>query len=183
MRLRKLNFVVHRDLGYLCIGLTLIYAISGIAVNHKSHGFNPSYTIERSSATVSPIGKDVQPDMAYVQQVLTELNETAQFKNVASLGPDEIRLFIDGSTIDVNMVTGMVVMEKISRKPVLYAVNMLHLNRYKKGWTWVADIYAVSLILLALTGLFMIRGKAKVRGIMLTTAGFLVPLVFLFILM
>ena len=66
--------------------------------------------------------------------------------------------------------------------PLLHAVNFLHLNSYKKAWTWVADIYAVSLILLALTGLFMIRGKRKMRGILLTIVGSLVPLVFLFIL-
>ena len=31
--------MIHRDVGYLVVGLTLIYAISGIAVNHIDDGF------------------------------------------------------------------------------------------------------------------------------------------------
>jgi hypothetical protein len=34
MRLRRLITATHRDLGYFFAGLTVIYAVSGIAVNH-----------------------------------------------------------------------------------------------------------------------------------------------------
>ena len=34
MKWRKWNKIIHRDLGYLCFGLTIIYVISGVAVNH-----------------------------------------------------------------------------------------------------------------------------------------------------
>ena len=73
MHWRKLNHLLHRDIGYLCIGLTIIYAISGVVVNHTSHGFNPSYTIEKSTAEVPPLQRDRQPDAAYVDQRLGAL--------------------------------------------------------------------------------------------------------------
>lgn len=179
MHWRKWNYALHRDLGYLCVGLTLIYAVSGIAVNHFSHGFNPSYDVEKTSAIITPLGQAKQPDMVYVQQVLAELNEIGRFKNVALLSPENMRVFVEGNTIDVNIVTGMVTMEKITRKPILYEVNSLHLNKYKSAWTWVADIFALALILLAVTGLLMMRGKGKIRALLLTTIGFAVPLGFL----
>jgi hypothetical protein len=31
---RKGNRLIHRDRGYLCAGLTVVYAVSGVAVNH-----------------------------------------------------------------------------------------------------------------------------------------------------
>ncbi|HKL38702.1 MAG TPA: hypothetical protein VJ876_07375, partial [Bacteroidales bacterium] len=45
MKWRKLNRILHRDLGYFFFGMTLIYALSGIALNHIDD-WNPSYSIE-----------------------------------------------------------------------------------------------------------------------------------------
>ena len=42
MKWRKWNNILHRDLGYLFFGLTIIYVISGISLNHK-HNWNPNY--------------------------------------------------------------------------------------------------------------------------------------------
>ena len=44
MNWRRLNNIVHRDLGYLAVGLTIVYGISGLAVNHKAD-WNPSYRV------------------------------------------------------------------------------------------------------------------------------------------
>jgi hypothetical protein len=58
--------------------------------------------------------------------------------------------------------------------------NYLHYNP-KKWWTVISDIYAISLILLATTGLFIIKGKngIKGRGAWLTGLGIIVPVVYL----
>ena len=42
---RRWNNILHRDIGYLAVGLTVVYAISGVAVNHRAD-WNPSYTFE-----------------------------------------------------------------------------------------------------------------------------------------
>lgn len=180
MNWRRWNFILHRDIGYLCVGLTLIYAISGIAVNHISNSFNPSYSIKKSRGTVSPLPAGSKPDQEFIQSLLLELGEKGTFKNAAFISPQVLRIFVDGNTLDVQLATGEVVMEKVRRKPVLFEVNYLHLNKAKGLWTWLADIYGVALCLLALTGMLMIRGKQKKRGIILTGMGFLVPLLYLF---
>ena len=180
MNWRKWNYFLHRDIGYLCVGLTLIYAISGIAVNHISPGFNPSYSIEKSRVEVSPLPSGSKPDMQYIRSVLEELGEQGAYKNAALVTPGMMRIFVEDNTLDVQMETGQVTMEKIRRKPILYQVNYLHLNKAKGSWTWLADAYGLALYLLALTGLLMIRGKQKRRGIILTAIGFVVPLIYLF---
>lgn len=183
MNWRKWNFILHRDIGYLCVGLTLIYGISGIAVNHISPRFNPSYSIEKSSLYTPPLAAGAEPDMAYIRSVLAEAGETGSFKNAAFLSPGILRIFVDGNTLDVETATGQVTMEKIRRKPLLFEVNYLHLNKGKGAWTWLADIYGAAICLLAITGLLMIRGRKKSRGILLSLAGFIVPIAYLFIVL
>jgi len=180
---RRLNHVLHRDIGYLCVGLTIIYAISGLVVNHTSHGFNPSYTIEKVGARVTAFGVAGTPDSLYISQVLRELGETAPLKNAAMLSPGSMRVFVEGNTIDVNLATGMVLQEKVNRRPLLFELNSLHLNKPKGLWTWLADIYAIALFLVALTGMLMIRGRTKWRGIILTGVGFLGPVLFMIFLL
>ena len=58
MNLTKLNRITHRDIGYLIAGLTIIYTLSGIALNHKNN-WNPNYIIEnRSFKTDIPVTRE-----------------------------------------------------------------------------------------------------------------------------
>ena len=49
-------------------------------------------------------------------------------------------------------------------RPGLRIANWLHLNRGKKAWTYFADAYAAGLLLLAISGLFMIPGRKGIIG-------------------
>jgi len=179
MKWRKLNYKLHRDIGYLCIGMTLIYAVSGVAVNHISHQFNPSYTIEKAVTSIEPVVSNKEPDLSLVRDILAQLEETGKFKSVVMISPGAMRIFIEGKTIDVELTSGKVSQEKVARRPILYEVNYLHLNKPKGIWTYIADVYAVLLGLMALTGFLMIHGRAKKRGYILTGVGLMVPLFYL----
>lgn len=181
MTWRRINHVLHRDIGFLCIGMTLIYVISGVAVNHITHQFNPSYSIKKGEASVRPVVENAVPDMAMVTDILDQLHENGKLKNVAMLTPGNLRIFVEGNTIDVELATGKVQQEKVKQRPLLFQVNYLHLNKPKGGWTYLADAYAILLGVLAITGILMIRGKNRTRGLALTFIGFLVPIVYLFI--
>ncbi len=43
--LRKWSRILHRDIGYFFIFTSLIYGISGIALNHMSD-WNPNYSVD-----------------------------------------------------------------------------------------------------------------------------------------
>ena len=51
-QLRKWSRILHRDIGFFFIGTTLIYAISGIALNHMAD-WNPNYSVEVDNFTTS----------------------------------------------------------------------------------------------------------------------------------
>lgn len=184
MKWRKWNNIFHRDLGYLCCGLTLIYVISGIAVNHVND-WNPSYSVETLSSKIAPISIEEKRPLTYpeIEEILIELDLEPLYLNKFQPDPGNIRIFQKGNTITVNIKTGDVIQQKVTKRPLLYHFNFLHLNHAKKLWTIMADIYAVLLGIVAITGLFVLKGKKgiKGRGAWLSGIGVLIPLVFLLV--
>ena len=49
---RKWSRILHRDVSYLFAGMILIYAFSGILMNHRSD-LNPHYTVSRHEYKVT----------------------------------------------------------------------------------------------------------------------------------
>ena len=182
MKWRKWNKIIHRDLGYLCFGLTIIYVISGVAVNHINE-WNPTYKIERTTGSVDLSGIDPADNETLATSVLRQLNETAPLKNIFRTDGDTLKIFVENNNITVKISEATVYQEKANKRKILYQVNFLHLNHPKKLWTWFADLYAVALGILALTGLFVLRGKKGItgRGMWLTGTGVLIPLFFLWL--
>jgi hypothetical protein len=76
------------------------------------------------------------------------------------------------------MKTGKGEYERILRRPVFYHANILHRNSLK-GWKWVSDLFAVILILLSITGLFVLKGKNGFsgRGKWFVIGGALLPII------
>ena len=179
MKWRRWNYVLHRDIGFLCIGLTLAYAISGVAVNHIAQ-WNPSYRIERVETNIGPVVGN-PTDAATIRMILARLDEAGKLESSYRPDPHNLQLFVEGRSIMVELASGHVVHDRAIPRPGLREMNFLHLNHPKKAWTWVADLYAVALAFLAISGLFMIRKKTLHRGLVLTGAGIAVPLFFLWL--
>lgn len=183
MTWRRLNHILHRDIGYVSIGLTLVYAISGLAVNHIGD-WNPSYRVETVHTRMEPLPEFAERAEEAIPLILNRLGEKKAFENSFRPDPESIQIFIQGRSILANLVTGDVVHDRAVPRPVLYEMNALHLNRPKKFWTLVADVYAVALALLAVTGLLMFRDRSwlRSRSFWLMAAGFVIPLGALFFL-
>jgi hypothetical protein len=177
MNWRYWNSVLHRDIGFLCIGLTLVYVISGVAVNHIGD-WNPSYSVERIETNIGTVTGN-PTDAATIQSILARLGETGRLEGRYRPDPHHLQLFVEGRSILVNLASGHVVHDRAVPRPGLREMNFLHLNHPKKSWTWAADLYAVALGFLAVSGLLMIRRKTMRRGIVLTGIGVAVPLLFL----
>jgi hypothetical protein len=178
MKWRKLVIATHRDVGYFFAGLTVIYAISGIAVNHIDD-WNPNYVISTEDRSVGELpagGNDV-----IAAAVLDRLGVEETPESVVRMTPAQLKIFLDQRTLTVALPSGEVSDERVRRRFAFFEVNYLHLNHGKGFWTWFADLYAVGLAVLACTGIFIITGKKGLggRGRWLLVAGLAVPLVYL----
>ena len=91
-----------------------------------------------------------------------------------------LQLFFEGRTYRIDAPTGQVIVEETRTRPVLFELNQMHLNASKGVWTVIADVYAVALIMMAMTGMLVLRGRVGLsgRGKWLVAIGALVPLVY-----
>jgi hypothetical protein len=180
MNWRKWNHILHRDIGFICVGLTLLYALSGIAVNHV-HNWNPNYRIERSVVSLSPIQPPGIVSIKTVEAIMQRLGEKHYAESYFQPDPENVWIYVEGRMIRAHLPSGRIEHEQFRRRPFWYPLNFLHLNHAKGGWTWMADLYAVALAFLAISGLLMLRKKNLRRGLILTTFGIIIPVLYLLI--
>ncbi len=180
MNIRKINRAVHRDLGYFFFGMCIIYGVSGIALNHRHH-WNPNYIITQESLRLTPPADELSDNREVALHFLEQLDRADEFRTSLRSG-DNIRIFITHGSITIDPVSGEGELETVRPRPVFKQVNFLHYNTPKKAWTWFADMFGAGLIILAVTGLFILRGKNGItrRGAWITSAGVLIPLLLLF---
>jgi hypothetical protein len=180
IRWRKWFRALHRDIGYGVAALTIAYCISGIAVNHIED-WNPNYTFEQVAINVGPLpGDDYQGMQDKIVKTLSidSRRVKGHFMETTTL----FRVFMTNSEeIMVDVRDGKGEFKKVTTRPVLYELNALHLNNIKGAWTWIADLFSLLLIFLALTGIFMMKGKHGLggRGKYYLALGFVVPGIFL----
>jgi len=177
-RFRKTIIAVHRDVGYFFAGLTVLYAISGVAVNHIED-WNPNYTVTHTEESVGDLS--AVEDSLLGAEVLRRMGIEETPKAAVRMSEKEFRIFLEDRTLHVATPSGHLIDELVARRAGFFQVNYLHLNHAKGLWTWFADIYAIGLLVLALTGIFIITGKKGLggRGRWLLIAGTAIPLVFL----
>lgn len=169
---------LHRDCGYVAVGLTVVYALSGLAVNHIAD-WDPNFVnYERQFQLEAPVPEDEEAAAALALQQAGIDEEPI---DIYGPGDGSVEITLETRTLHLQMDTGRVFEEGQRERFFLRAANWLHLNRGKKAWTWFADGYAVLLLFLATSGLFMLPGKKGLRGrgAILVTAGVAVPVAYL----
>lgn len=181
MKLRKLNRNLHRDLGYIFFFLTVIYGLSGIALNHIDD-WNPSYVVKYEELKIEENINQENLNRDQTLSLIKKYTPGEEYKNHYFPDEENLKIFIEDGNINIDLTTGKGYIETSKRRPVFHQANYLHYNPHKM-WTLISDIYAVSLILLAFTGLFILKGKNGItgRGAWLTAIGIIVPIVFLLI--
>ncbi|MDX5585044.1 MAG: PepSY-associated TM helix domain-containing protein [Aureibaculum sp.] len=179
-QLRKWSRILHRDIGYFFIGTTIIYGLSGIALNHMSD-WNPNYSVEVNNFTTSIDLEKSSSTKNNILLLLDEIDNRKNYKKHYYPNSNNIKIFLKGgSSIMVNVTNGNGMAEYLKRRPVFYEVNFLHYNP-NRIWTWFSDAFSASLILFAITSFFMVKGKKGIKGIggIYTALGILIPLLFL----
>jgi hypothetical protein len=178
LKLRRLIIATHRDIGYFFAGLTVLYAISGVAVNHIED-WNPSYVIRHEVVEVGLLPFAEPSELG--AEVLRRMGVREEPRSVVRMSQEQLKVFLDQRTLTVELPGGRVVDEHVRRRFAFFEVNYLHLNTGKGLWTWFADIYAVALLVLACTGIFIIPGKKGLggRGRWLLIIGLAIPIVYL----
>lgn len=178
---RKINRIVHRDLGYFAVGMCIIYGLSGIALNHIGD-WNPNYIMTNEQVQlpgmVPASGDDLSREQAI--EILSSQGLEDKYRSHYAPFPNQIKIFVDGGSLTIDTETETAHLEHMRRRPVFYQVNLLHYNPGEL-WKWFSDFFALSLIILSITGMFILKGKKgiKGRGAILVGAGIILPVILL----
>lgn len=183
-RLRRWARIIHRDLSYFFAGVVIIYAVSGIVLNHK-RDFNSDYSIRRSEVQLpGTFPQSQEVDSQTAREMLRTVDPDARYAKHYASGEDRIKIFVaGGSILEVELQSGKAVYEKLTRRPIISSMNRLHYNP-NRWWTRFSDVFAISLLLITLTGLVMVPGRngLKGRGGIELAAGIAIPILFLLLL-
>lgn len=176
MRWRRTFRAFHRDIGFAVSALLLAYSISGLAVNHMED-WNPNYSFHERAIDIGALPQgDYQAMQDFVVGALAI--PPARVKGHFMESQTQFRVFLENAEeVRLDVRDGRGKFKQIKTRPGLYEINALHLNSIKGIWTWVADLFAVLLIVLVFTGLLMMKGERGIvgRGKWFIAAGLLVP--------
>ncbi len=168
---------LHRDFGYVFASLIIIYSLSGIALNHIKD-WNPDFSIERKDISL--------PDKVNRKEDVTEKTvlhwaELVGEKHYLTYDfptDNQIKIYFDNASMLINLGEKSANYEKLSRRMIFYESNLLHRN-VLAWWKWISDIFALSLILITILGIFILRGEQGIfgRGGWLLITGITVPVI------
>ena len=135
-------------------------------MNHKDT-FNSQYDITVTQYTLSqPLPSKETVDKKYiVENILRDIDEEKNYTKHYYPNDSALKVFLkSGSNLIIDTATGDVTYEKIRRRPILGAMSRLHYNP-GKVWTIFSDIFAISMLIVIITGLFIMKGKHGIIGI------------------
>jgi hypothetical protein len=163
-------------MGYLGVGLTLVYALSGLAVNHIAD-WDPNFQNYDRAHELGPLAGSAEEIATNVARRLA-ISEAP--REVYAADSSSVDVVYDRFTLHVNAKSGHVLEEGQKPRFLLRIANWLHLNRGKKAWRYIADTYAIALALLSISGMFMIKGRQGLlgRGAVLVAVGVAIPIVY-----
>lgn len=176
----------------LCLAGLLLFALTGITLNHAAQIPATPATVTRSDALPEALRAELagraaaQVDPAPLPP---ELRRFLRLRLDARVGlreaewsPEEIYLSLprpggDG-WLSVDLSTGAVEYETTDRGWIAYA-NDLHKGRNTgPAWRWFIDVFALACLVFALTGLWLLALHARQRGLTWPMVGLggLIPL-------
>ncbi|WPR70227.1 PepSY-associated TM helix domain-containing protein [Flavobacterium sp. NG2] len=173
---------LHRDLGYFYLGLIISFAFSGLMMNHRENWHPEKYTIETKTIEVKlPEKGEIDDDYA------KDLGEKLGIKDKMRrqmIKKNTFRISFEKHDVEIDMKTGKGEIVSFFKTPIISQSMSLHKNT-SNFWIYYSDIFALSLIFIALTGIIMVKGgkfSFKNRGWKLALAGIIFPLLFLILL-
>jgi len=165
----------HRDFSYFYAGLLMAFSISGIALNHRQSWDPRDYVYESIELKI-----DLPKDRDAITEEFfgTWLKENKFDLKLRGLAwrRGGYNLYFDNAYAYINPFTGEGEIERFNIRPVLGQMVDLHKSN-DSLWLWYSDIFAISVLIICITGLIISKGKFgfKQRGWKLALVGVLIP--------
>lgn len=157
---------LHRDIGFVVVGLTIIYALSGILLTYRSTDL-----LKKETTVNVQIDKGLEAG---------ELGKALRMRFFQIERQTEDTVFFRGGSYDRG--SGMATYTQLKYPTVIEKLVELHKLSSQNIMHILAVVYAVLLFFLAISSLFMYRPGTRLfrRGILLTVIGVVIALIMTF---
>jgi len=169
-RNKSLNYymrTLHRDVGFMVVGFTLIFSISGIILIFRETDFLKTERIVEKTLSPNMESSDVGKALHIRDlKVLKEEGDVIYFQNGN----------YDKKTGNVNYTS--------KELPSLFnKLNNIHKSSSKNIIHWFTLVYGVALLFLAISSFWMYKPKTKMfrRGIVFVFVGFVIAATIMFV--
>lgn len=169
---------LHRDLGYFYVGLIISFAFSGILMNHREHWHPEKYTVNSKPIQIEIPKEEITEK--YAEELGKKLGIDDKIRR-HKVKDDRLKIAFENHEVEIDLKTGKGELETFTKTPIISQAMKLHKNT-SNWWIYYSDIFGLSLITIAITGIVMIKvgnNTFKKRGWKLAIAGLLVPLLIL----
>lgn len=155
--------MLHRDIGFFVVGLTIIYSLSGIVLVYRTTDF-----LKFETAVAQTLHKNLEPEQVAKALKLRELQ--------VSKTEGDLVYFSSGKTIAngrYDKTTGIASYTEKQLPAVLNKFNQLHKSSNSSVAHWFSVGYGILLTFLAVSAFWMYRPGTPLlrRGIYLAAAG------------
>ncbi|TAG07548.1 MAG: hypothetical protein EAZ44_00240 [Cytophagia bacterium] len=173
---------LHRDIAYFYVGLIISFSLSGIFLNHRKYWHPARYTYKSEQVNLE-LPKDIKKiDDKFIKTISKQFNLEDKLKGFR-IEKEELKITYQDDRIEVNVNTGKGKKESYIKTPLLGQMTQLHQDT-SQYWIYYSDIFGLAMIVIALTGMLISKGKYSFgqRGWKLALVGIIFPLIFLFLL-
>ena len=135
---------IHRDIGYLAVGFTVIYALSGIAMNHIDD-WDPNFHSSEITKKITPVPDDISDAEAAkrVGEAAGLGGKAGAVTDVYRAG-DEVRLtYANGSK--VTAIGDTLTIQSRRDRLFFRVADWLHTTRGKQAWKYIADTLGITI--------------------------------------
>jgi hypothetical protein len=179
---RKKIRTLHAYLGYFYVGLIISFALSGIFMNHRQSWHPDKYTIAKKEIKLAQPIEESAINEEFVAGLVKNqgIKDKVKRHNVRK---GELRISCANCDIDIDLKTGKGEITEFVKTPFVSHIMDLHKN-FSNWWIYYSDAFAISLIIIAVTGLMMKSPSpaVKKRIWVLALSGLLFPVLFMFVL-
>ncbi|MCG8582844.1 MAG: hypothetical protein MI866_23195 [Bacteroidales bacterium] len=163
----KIMRSLHRDIGFLMIGLTLVYAVSGIILLYRD---TEIFTIDKEYVEI------IKPDTPADQ-----LGSALELRRLRVLEERNDTIFFNYGYYC--QTSGKAVYTINTYPDFVWTINSFHKLKSRFTSHWFATVYGIMLLFLAISSLWMYKPSTKKfrRGLVLTAVGLILAAIAIYI--
>lgn len=174
---------LHASLGFFYVGLIISFALSGLLMNHREYWHPEKYQVQTRKVILESLPEKENLNQETVEQLVETLGVEDEVRRYIQK-KGTLRIMCRVHEVEIDLKTGEGEVTQFEKTPFISQIMGLHKSS-SHWWVYYSDIFALSLITIAVTGLMLMppKGRSRRKAMVLALSGILFPIFFAWLLL